>query len=185
MATKRKAISKKVRFDIFKRDLFTCQYCGSTPPGVILHVDHIVPVAKGGGNQDDNLITSCSACNLGKGAGSLGVAPMSLSDKAAETREREEQILGYQKIMALSRDRIESEAWTVANLMINAGTYYIHEFDRGWFQSIKRFVKELGVYSCIDSMELAISKQPRHSASAFRYFCGACWGKIRELKSHG
>ena len=32
----REAVSKKRRFDVFKRDGFTCQYCGATPPGVLL-----------------------------------------------------------------------------------------------------------------------------------------------------
>lgn len=36
--TKRKSISKKVRFEVFKRDGFSCQYCGATPPGALLHV---------------------------------------------------------------------------------------------------------------------------------------------------
>lgn len=49
--TKRKAISKKIRFEVFKRDSFTCQYCGEKAPDVILHVDHIDPVAKGGGKD--------------------------------------------------------------------------------------------------------------------------------------
>lgn len=49
---KRKNISKGKRFDIFKRDGFTCQYCGKQPPGVVLHVDHITPVSKGGTNNE-------------------------------------------------------------------------------------------------------------------------------------
>ena len=67
MAPKRKAISKGLRFDIFKRDGFTCQYCGEQPPGVVLHIDHILPVVEGGNNRDANLVTSCAACNMGKG----------------------------------------------------------------------------------------------------------------------
>ncbi len=51
----REAISKKRRFDVFKRDGFACQYCGATPPGVLLHVDHINPVALGGKSGIDNL----------------------------------------------------------------------------------------------------------------------------------
>jgi hypothetical protein len=45
---KRKSTGKRQRFNIFKRDKFTCQYCGGTPPAVVLVVDHIVPVAAGG-----------------------------------------------------------------------------------------------------------------------------------------
>lgn len=43
----RKTISKKTRFEVFKRDSFTCQYCGRTAPDVILEIDHINPVNNG------------------------------------------------------------------------------------------------------------------------------------------
>ena len=62
----RKAISVKLRFEVFKRDNFTCQYCGRKSPDVILHVDHIDPVKNGGDNNIINLITSCADCNFGK-----------------------------------------------------------------------------------------------------------------------
>lgn len=57
----------KLRFEVFKRDSFKCQYCGNSSPEVILHVDHIQPVSKGGADELINLITSCQGCNLGKG----------------------------------------------------------------------------------------------------------------------
>lgn len=47
MANKRKAISKKIRFEVFKRDSFRCQYCGSSAPDILLQIDHIKPI-KGG-----------------------------------------------------------------------------------------------------------------------------------------
>ncbi len=64
--TTRKSIPKQIRFEVFKRDSFTCQYCGRKAPEVILHVDHIDPVSKGGDNCIINLLTSCEPCNLGK-----------------------------------------------------------------------------------------------------------------------
>ncbi|MEY5098935.1 MAG: hypothetical protein RJA36_1654, partial [Pseudomonadota bacterium] len=67
----RKKFSKRTRFEIFKRDGFTCQYCGAHPPGVLLHLDHIVALAAGGADDEDNLITACEPCNLGKGARDL------------------------------------------------------------------------------------------------------------------
>lgn len=63
---KRKSISKKTRFEVFKRDSFTCQYCGKSAPDIVLEVDHIIPVSKGGTNDISNLITSCFDCNRGK-----------------------------------------------------------------------------------------------------------------------
>lgn len=64
--TKRKSLSKKIRFEVFKRDSFTCQYCGAKAPQVTLEVDHIDPVSKGGTNEMMNLVTSCFECNRGK-----------------------------------------------------------------------------------------------------------------------
>lgn len=54
------------RFRILARDEFTCQYCGRQAPQVVLHMDHIVPQAKGGTDEDWNLLTSCQECNGGK-----------------------------------------------------------------------------------------------------------------------
>jgi hypothetical protein len=62
------AVSKSVRFEIFDRDAFTCQYCGRRPPDVVLECDHIHPHSKGGGDEIVNLITSCYDCNRGKSA---------------------------------------------------------------------------------------------------------------------
>lgn len=44
----RKTITKKTRFEVFKRDGFKCVYCGACAPEVVLVVDHIDPVANGG-----------------------------------------------------------------------------------------------------------------------------------------
>jgi 5-methylcytosine-specific restriction endonuclease McrA len=72
---KRNPLNKKIgarrRLEVLTRDKFRCLYCGRSPryeEGVILHVDHIVPRCKGGGNEMSNLQTLCSWCNLGKGA---------------------------------------------------------------------------------------------------------------------
>lgn len=64
-----KNITKGLRYDVLKRDRFKCRLCGRNPaddPKVKLHVDHIVPVAKGGETVIKNLQTLCSDCNLGK-----------------------------------------------------------------------------------------------------------------------
>jgi hypothetical protein len=81
MGKKREPISKKIRMEIFKRDSFTCQYCGRKSPDVILQVDHIHPVAKGGDNDIMNLITACFDCNSGK-------SDRTLSDHTAIEKKR-------------------------------------------------------------------------------------------------
>jgi len=91
---KRVAISKRVRFEVFKRDNFTCQYCGRSAPDVILHIDHISPVAGGGTAEIINLVTSCLECNLGKGARELSddSALQKQRSQLAELNERREQL---------------------------------------------------------------------------------------------
>lgn len=60
----RKLMTKKLREQIAKRDNYTCQICGKyMPDGVGLHIDHIVPIAKGGKTVESNLQVLCSKCN--------------------------------------------------------------------------------------------------------------------------
>jgi ribosomal protein L37E len=59
-------VGERIRFQVFKRDNFTCQYCGRKSPDTILELDHITPTSKGGKTDLGNLITSCKECNRGK-----------------------------------------------------------------------------------------------------------------------
>lgn len=178
LGMKRKAISKRLRFEVFKRDSFVCQYCGAHPPGVLLHIDHIRPVVDGGGNEIDNLITSCEACNLGKGAISLTSVPMSLAERAALVAEQEAQILGYQAVLEAKRDRIEEELWRVAEV-IEPGSSEKGML-RDWTASIRRFNERLGVHAVLEFAEIARTKYHQGGKRTFMYFCGICWNHIRE-----
>lgn len=65
----RAAMTPSLRYDILQRDGFRCQLCGATQAdGAKLHVDHIIPVSKGGKTVPENLRTLCEECNIGKGA---------------------------------------------------------------------------------------------------------------------
>ena len=60
-------VSDSLRYDILRRDNFKCVICGASQhQGARLHVDHIVPIAKGGKSTPDNLRTLCERCNIGK-----------------------------------------------------------------------------------------------------------------------
>lgn len=63
----RKIMNDDIRYNVLKRDNFTCQICGVTAKdGAKLHVDHIIPVSKGGKTVMRNLQTLCDRCNIGK-----------------------------------------------------------------------------------------------------------------------
>lgn len=53
--------------EIFRRDGYTCQYCGHRGNALTLHVDHVIPLRRGGTDDPENLTTACWSCNLEKG----------------------------------------------------------------------------------------------------------------------
>jgi hypothetical protein len=90
----RKGIPKSVRFEVLKRDSFSCQYCGASAPDAVLHIDHIDPVANSGDNHITNLITSCEGCNLGKSDKALSddSAVKKAKNQLDQLQERREQL---------------------------------------------------------------------------------------------
>lgn len=59
------------RIRVFRRDGFSCRYCGRKPPQVKLVLDHIVPASRGGADREDNFATACTECNSGKSASAI------------------------------------------------------------------------------------------------------------------
>lgn len=64
------------RREIFRRDGYTCQYCGSRTGR--LTIDHVYPKHLGGEHSWENLVTACSACNHLKGGRPLDQVNMHL-----------------------------------------------------------------------------------------------------------
>lgn len=157
MAAKRKSISKKIRFEVFKRDKFTCQYCGAKSPDAVLNVDHIEPVAKGGTNELINLLTSCADCNSGKGARRL--------DSNAEVQKQRKEI----EALARRREQIEMlKAWRdeeidnrVTELDFVAGEYShvvgYNLSDLG-LDKLSNLVNRLGAKTVVSAIDEAFSK---------------------------
>ena len=68
----RRKLNSSMRFKILKRDGYRCKICGfSAPDGANLHIDHKIPIAKGGLTVESNLWVVCAQCNLGKGTKKL------------------------------------------------------------------------------------------------------------------
>lgn len=173
----RKALSARTRFEIFKRDKFICQYCGAHPPAVILHVDHIKAVANGGTNAITNLVTACERCNLGKSAVPLEFTRRTLKAESQEIAEREAQLHGYHEIVEAQRNRLEQQAWDIAEILYP--DCKSTSLQRSILTSIKRFLEQLDYYSVLDAMEMAVARIDDSQYAVFRYFCGICWRTIR------
>lgn len=104
--TKRKNPSKRLRFEVFKRDGFTCQYCGAQPPDAVLVCDHIDPVALNGQTTIDNLITACEPCNQGKSDKSLG-AVQKRPDADLLYLEMQQEVAELRRFQQAERERDE------------------------------------------------------------------------------
>jgi hypothetical protein len=66
----RRGMPAKLRLHVLSRDDFRCTLCGRSPAlerGVCLHIDHIIPYARGGKTSEENLRTLCERCNWGRG----------------------------------------------------------------------------------------------------------------------
>jgi len=74
------------RFNLFLRDEFTCQYCGSTGD---MTFDHVVPRARGGKTVWENVVAACGPCNLAKGSKMLAQTRLRLR-RAPRRPEAEE-----------------------------------------------------------------------------------------------
>lgn len=62
------SIGNKLRYQVLRRDNYTCRYCGAFAPVAKLVVDHVTPRKHGGPDALENLVTACDPCNSGKSA---------------------------------------------------------------------------------------------------------------------
>lgn len=191
---KREAISKKIRFEVFKRDSFTCQYCGKHPPEVTLEIDHIKPIALGGTSDINNLITACFGCNRGKGKTELKQITNSMMENKEIIEERERQYIEYHKLLAKVRKRVESEIDSVVEIFEEKFKNQ-SPTEKFKINTIKMFIEKIGVFNVIDAMTLACdyiggegySKADnfamKRGSDCLRYFCGICWKKLRSIEN--
>lgn len=160
--SKRESIRKSVRFEVFKRDSFTCQYCGAKAPEAILHVDHINPVSKGGDNEIINLVTACQECNSGK-------SDRLLSDTAAidkqraqleelnSRREQLEMMLSWRDSLTdLKEELVDETALRIEQFIPG------HTINESGKNHIRRWLKKYSFDEIMDAAEIADEKLPVH-----------------------
>lgn len=174
-------VTKRLRFEILRRDEHACQYCGAKAPDVTLQIDHVVPVALGGDDKPTNLVTACKDCNGGKSS----IPPDSplvqgLSDRAAA------YALGMVDKMTRFRASVETadeyierfdDAWSTWNLV---GTDSKVPLPADYELSLLRW-SQMGVPFRV--IEMAIPKamaKPglRGDAAVFQYLAGIVWNMV-------
>lgn len=169
---KRKPLSKSTRFEVFKRDRFTCQYCGAKAPDVLLEVDHIKPVAKGGTDDLMNLITACRDCNRGKRDRELtddSIIRLQ-NEQLEELAERKEQL----EMMLEWREELDDMWDDAVNAVKKKMLSYANFKPKPIFSaqgkdSIKNLLKEYSIDEVYEGIEIAFSKYPAETLGQYRY----------------
>lgn len=176
----RKSISNKVRFEVFKRDKFTCQYCGKSAPDVVLNVDHIKPVAEGGTNDIMNLVTACFECNNGKSDRELSddaviKKQMNQLELLQERREQIEMIYRWQE----SLYRLDMQEIELIDKFLEEKTgCLLNEYG---VSSFKKLIKEFGFATVLESLRIALMEYGDDVSEALDKVGGICFN--RTMKS--
>lgn len=153
---KRKPLSKKIRFEVFKRDKFVCQYCGRMAPDVILEVDHIVPVAEGGDNGLLNLITACRDCNRGKGKTRISdndaiKKQQTQLKELAEKREQSEMLMEWKRELSAL---LNEQADLIADYICSITGWGLSKCG---LSNMKKYINRFGFSEVQEAVDIAFS----------------------------
>lgn len=137
------------RFEVFKRDLFTCRYCGRRAPDVILEVDHVHPRSQGGDDELLNLVTSCWDCNRGKGDKTL--RDSTKVDLQRDDLELEALKLEQQKMLAAWSMALREEREQLVDGLIGLLGIGLNEAGRNM---IRRLMRQYGYHEVSVAIDL-------------------------------
>lgn len=179
------AVSKRLRFEVFRRDNHACRYCGRSAPDVKLTIDHVVPVALGGRDDPSNIVTACADCNGGKSATPPDAAVVDdvASDAVRWARARR---MAADQLVANLAARDDARAafldewnrWEATE----KGSRRKVPLDDGWEQSVDGFLAAgLPLEVLIDCVEKAMRAKKVAVGNRFRYMCGVAWRTVGEL----
>ncbi|WP_280448416.1 HNH endonuclease [Nocardia brasiliensis] len=178
------AISKRVRYEVLRRDNFTCRYCGGSTPEVTLTVDHVIPVALGGGDDPSNLVAACKDCNAGKSSAApdstmvADISAKAVQWSAAMKRAADERLTRWS-------ERQEFDAWFLG--IWKSWTYggpngdkYTVAIPSAFGQSLVQLMAAgLERHDFEELVEVAMTAKTNDT---WKYFCGCCWRRIRQAQ---
>jgi hypothetical protein len=163
------ALSKRLRYEVLRRDNHTCRYCGATAPDVALTVDHVTPVALGGADEPTNLVTACRDCNAGKTSSSPdGALVEDVAHDALRWRRAMAEAAAEQAVDRGQRDHdldVVETRW------------------RGWMPGNWEYSVNCWLDAGLtidDLVRLIGATQAKPRQDAWKYFCGAAWGTLRQ-----
>lgn len=180
------AVSKRLRYEILRRDGHKCRYCGASAPDVPLRIDHVTPVALGGTDTADNLVTACEPCNSGK-TSTTPDAPLvaDVADDAirwaAAMKQAAANLEAQDAPKRQYRDTFEQawNGWTWEH----DGKKKVFDLPENWRTSLERF-RQAGLPVTVwpDIVEKTMTNKTVRTDNLFRYCCGIAWRMVGELQ---
>jgi hypothetical protein len=180
------AVSKRLRYEILRRDNHTCRYCGASAPDVPLRVDHVTPVALGGTDKPENLVTSCEPCNSGKSSATVDSAVVADVDATAlrwadAMQQAAENLRQQETPKDEYRDTFLAE-WNRWGTGKGESRKTV-ELPGDWKPSLERFrVAGLPAWVWAEIVDTAMGYEKVLPANKFKYCCGIAWNKVAELQ---
>lgn len=175
------AVTKRTRFEVLRRDNYTCRYCRSVENE--LTVDHVTPVALGGSDDPDNLVAACKDCNSGKASSSPDATTVAqVAEDAVRWATAMQQVA---KVRTGERRKVERYIAAFDKNWSLWTTTYGETFDRpaGWRASIERFYQAgLPIEDLNAAADRACGNRKVNQWESFRYMCGICWNVITEMQ---
>lgn len=178
------AVSRRLRFEVLRRDGHTCRYCGANAPDVALTVDHVIPTTLGGGDDPANLVTACQPCNAGKTSIAPGAALVAdVEADALRWAEALRLAAFYRSIdQGVIDDQVDTfdKAW---NVWHTTQTKQKVPRSTDWRQSIERFLAlGLSTDELTRLVRVSMGNEKVRPDETWRYFCGCCWRSVTELQ---
>lgn len=181
------AVSKRLRYEVLKRDGYRCYYCGTTAGEAKLVVDAVVPEALGGSHKDPaNLRAACDPCNNGKSSSSPD-APLvaAVAEDAARWAQAMNVAQGHMlaDLDARERDREQFTEWWDAWTYGSGDQRSVIPRDPGWEHTVDRLLSAgLPLRILKGCIDLAMSHRKVKPENTFRYMCDIAWNKVSELQ---
>jgi len=175
-------VSKRLRYEILRRDGFKCRYCGAVAAETELRVDHVVPTALGGSSEPSNLATACDPCNSGKSSVPPD-APVvdQVADDALRWAAAMERAAADMEAKLKERDGQNAVFLDEWNSYASGGQHL--PLDPTWNATLVR-LRTAGLTDrlIIEAVSATMGAQKVLPENRFRYFCGVSWNMITQLQ---
>ena len=172
------AVTKRTRYEVLRRDNYTCRYCHSTTND--LTIDHVIPRALGGKDDPSNLVAACRDCNAGKTSTRPDDHLVDDVSSQAFSVAQAIRIALMQKAVDIEAEQDHADELATYWDEATAGMSWTHRPD-DWQRTIIHFQK-IGVPDTIltHAIDVAVGRDNVPQRDKWKYMCGVIWRIVDE-----